>query len=202
MSVSSSHVMGGACAPVAPRTTTHDMDGLCRWRHSARFSDAVPDLRLRDSGELEVADDAGLVDEERARKAEHAVAARRRTVAVEDRLQAIEPERVQEGPRLVARLHEIDLEHDHVGLARGDPLERGPLLAAGRAPGGPEVQDYDLAAVRRKPKRLAVGARPLEVRGGRPDPTGGAVGVELRADDARVGDRRGLVQEGPEERGE
>src|SRR2546430_8871089 len=101
MSVSSSHVMGGACAPVAPRTITHDMDGLCRWRHSfsARLADAVPDLRLRDRGELEMADDAGLVDEERARQAEHAVSARGRAVVVEDRLQAIEPERVEERTR-------------------------------------------------------------------------------------------------------
>src|SRR6266550_3800322 len=165
MNESSSHVMGGACAPVAPRTITHDMDGLCRWRHSfsARLADAVPDLRLRDRGELEVADDAGLVDEERARKAQHAEATGRRTVAVEDRLKAIEPERIEEGARLVARLHEIDLEHDHVGLARGDALERGQFLAARRAPGGPEVHDHDLPAVRGEAKRLAVGARPLEV---------------------------------------
>src|SRR5213593_799206 len=115
MSVSSSHVMGRACAWSAPRTIIHDMDGLCPWRHSsARLADAVPDLRLGHRGELEMPDDAVLVDEERARKAEHAVATRRRAVAVEDRLQAIEPERVEEGARLVARLHEIDLEHDHV----------------------------------------------------------------------------------------
>src|SRR5256886_12751719 len=135
MSVSSSHVMGGACAPIASRTITHDMDGLCRWRHSfsARLPDAVPDLCLRDRGELEVADDAGLVDEERARKAQHAEATGRRTVAVKDRLQAIEPERVEEGARLVARLHDIDLEHDHVRLTRRGALERGQLLPARQA---------------------------------------------------------------------
>src|SRR6266481_1537741 len=99
MSVSSSHVMGGACTWIASRTITQDMNGLCRSRHfSARLANAIPDLRLRDRGELEMPDDAGLVNEEGARKAEHAVAARRRTVAVEDRLKAIEPERVEEGP--------------------------------------------------------------------------------------------------------
>src|SRR5882724_7907098 len=110
MSVSSSHVMAGACAPVASRTITHDMNGLYPWRHSfsARLLDAVPDLRLGHRGELEVADDAGFVDEERARKAEHAVAARRGAVAVQDRLQAIEPERIEKGARLVAGLHQID----------------------------------------------------------------------------------------------
>src|SRR2546422_11599920 len=128
MNVSSSHVIGGDCAPGAARTITYDMDGLCRSRHSARFADAVPDLRLRDRGELEMADDTVLVDEEGARKAEHAVAPRGRAVAVEDRLQAIKAERVEEGPRLVAGLHEVDLEDDDVGLARRDALQRGHLL--------------------------------------------------------------------------
>src|SRR6266568_536265 len=111
MSVSSSQVMGGACACIGSRTITHDMNGLCRSRHSARLADAGPHLLLAHRGELEMADDAVLVDKESAGEAEHAVAERRRTVGVQDRLQAVEPERVEEGPGLVTRLHEIDLEH-------------------------------------------------------------------------------------------
>src|SRR5712691_8381521 len=97
--------MGGACAWTAMRTITHDMNGLCRSRQSARFADALSDHVLCHLAELEVADDAVLVDEERARQAEHAETARRRAVGVKDGLQAIEPQRVEEGARLVARLH-------------------------------------------------------------------------------------------------
>src|SRR5712691_1102116 len=129
--------MGGACACIASRTITHDMNGLCRSRHSARLSDAGPHLLLAHRAELEMADDSVLVDKESAGKAEHPVAERRLSVGVKDRLKAVEAERVEEGARLVAWLHEIDFEHDDVGLARGDALQRRQLLAAGRAPRGP-----------------------------------------------------------------
>src|SRR5205814_3314714 len=99
MSVSSSHVMGRACACITARTITHDMNGLCRSRHSARLLNPCPDHLLGHLPKLEVADDAVLVDEERARKGQHAKAPRRGAVAIEDRLQAVEPERVEEGPR-------------------------------------------------------------------------------------------------------
>src|SRR5437867_3465037 len=128
MSVSS-HVMGGDCTQAAKRTITHDMNGLCPWRHSACLADTVPDLRLGHRGELEMANDAVLTDEERAREAQHAVAARRRAVGVEDGLQTIQAERVEERPRLVAGLHQIDLEHHDIRLARGNPLKGGQLLA-------------------------------------------------------------------------
>src|SRR5205823_12654451 len=95
-----------------------------------------------------------------------------------------------------------DLENDDVGLARGDALQGGHLLATGRAPRRPKVHDNDLAAVCGESEGLAVEARPLEVRGRRSDPAGRAVRLDLRADDARVGHGRGLVQELPEERGE
>src|SRR3954467_12127087 len=99
MSVSSSHVMCGDCAPVASGTITHDMDGLCRWRHSARLLDARPHPFLVHLRELEMPYDAVLVDEESARQAQHPVTPRRRAVVVEDRLEAIEPERVEKGAR-------------------------------------------------------------------------------------------------------
>src|SRR5437764_4852000 len=178
--------MSGACSRCANRTITHDMNGLCPSRHSARLLYPRPDLRLAHRGELEVADDAGLVDKECAREAEHAETPRGCAVAVEDRLQAIEPERVQEGARLVAWFHEVDLENDHVRLAGGHALQRGHLLAARWAPRRPEVHDDDLAAVGREPEGLAVEADPLEVRSRRSDPAGGAVRFDLRADDARV----------------
>src|SRR5438477_7849295 len=109
MSVSSSHVMDRACACLTPRTITHDMNGLCRSRHSARLLNPRPDHRLGHLPKLEVADDAVPVDEERARKRQHAKTPRRGAVGVEDRLQAIESERVEEGSCLVPGLHEIDL---------------------------------------------------------------------------------------------
>src|SRR5712691_9369695 len=140
--------MGGACAPAAPRTITQYMNGLCRSRHSAGFLNPGADLRLGHLPELEMADDAVSVDEERARQAEHTVTACRRAIGVQDRLQPVEPERVEEGACLVARLHEVDLEDDDAGLARRDALQSGQLLAARRAPGGPEVHDDHLAAVR------------------------------------------------------
>src|SRR5437879_13282973 len=99
------------------------MNGLCPWRHSARLLSTRPDHRLGHLPKLEMADDAVLIDEERAREGQHAVAPRGRPVAAEDRLQAIEPERGEEGARLVARLHQVDLRHDDVGLADGDALE-------------------------------------------------------------------------------
>src|SRR5207237_1241740 len=116
-------------APTA--TSTPYMNGLCPWRHSARLLNPRPDHRLGHLPKLEMANDAVLVDEERAREGQHAEAPRGRPVAVEDRLQAIEPERVEEGARLVARLHQVNLEHDDVGLAGGNALERRHLLAAG-----------------------------------------------------------------------
>src|SRR5205814_10661356 len=110
--------MSGACSRGANRPVRHDMNGLCPSRHSARLLYPRPDLRLAHRGELEVADDAGLVDKECAREAEHAERPRGCAVAVEDRLQAIEPERVQAGARLVAWFLEVDLVTDDVGLAR------------------------------------------------------------------------------------
>src|SRR5713101_1650709 len=124
MSVSSSQVMGAACAWIRPRTIKHDMDRLCRSRHSARLANAGPHLLLAHRAELEMADDSVLVDKESAGKAEHAVAERRLSVGVKDRLKAVEAERVEEGARFVAWLQEIDFEHDDVGLARGDALQR------------------------------------------------------------------------------
>src|ERR1700737_3243364 len=109
--------MSGDCAQRTYRTITHDMNGLCRSRHSARLLDPRPYHRLGQLPKLEMADDAVSVDEERAGDGEHAVTARRRAVAIEDRLQAVEPERVEKGAGLVAGLHEVDLEHDDVRLA-------------------------------------------------------------------------------------
>src|SRR5437879_3225493 len=202
MSVSSSHVMSGDCAWRTDRTITHDMDGLCPWRHSARLLDPRPDHRLGHLPKLEVADDAVAIDEERAWQRQHPVAACGRAIAVEDGLKTIEPEGVEERSGLVARLHEIDLEHDDIRLAGGDALQRGHLLAARQAPGGPKVHDHDLAAVGGEPKGLAIEVRPLEVRRGRADPPGGALALDLGPDDARVGHARGLAQQRPEERSE
>src|SRR5712664_4245233 len=117
----------GACAPATNRTIKQYMDGLYRSRHSACLLDPRPDLRLGRGAELEMADDAVLVHEERARQAQHAKAPRRGAVAIEDQLQAIEPERLEKGTSLVGRLHEIDLEHDEVRLAGGHALQRGHL---------------------------------------------------------------------------
>src|SRR5437660_12081392 len=109
--------MGGACAPAATRTITQYMNGLCRSRHSAGFLNPGPDLRLGHLPKLEMADDAVPVYEERARQAEDTEAARRGAVGVQDRLQAVEPERGEEGARLVARPHAGDFEDDHTGPA-------------------------------------------------------------------------------------
>src|SRR5947207_14617030 len=111
--------MSGACSRGANRTITHDMNGLCPSRHSARLLYPRPDLRLAHRGELEVADDAGLVDKECGREAEHAETPRGSAVAVEDRLQAVEPDRVQARAPLVAWFDEVDLQHDDDGLAGG-----------------------------------------------------------------------------------
>src|SRR5258706_7245692 len=202
MSVSS-HDMGGACASTAKETITHDMNGLCRSRHSsARLADPVPHLLLAHRDELEMPDDSVLVDKEGARKAEHAIAKRCRAIRVQDRLETVESERVEERPRLIARLQEIDLEHDHVGLARGDALECGHLAAARRTPGGPEIHNDHLAAIGGQAQDLAVGARPFEIRGRRANAAGGPVGLNLGADDAFVADLRRLVQDWPEKRGQ
>src|SRR2546428_12214765 len=194
--------MGGACAPAGTRTITQYMNGLCRSRQSAGLLDPSADLRLGHLPKLEMTYDAIPIDEERAREAEHTVAARRRAFGVQHRLQPVEPERVEEGACLVARLHEVDLEDDDAGLARRDALQSGQLLAARRAPGGPEVHDDHLAAVRRKPKSLAIRTGPLEVGGGRSDAAGGSVGVDLRADDARIGRGRGPHEQRPQQGGE
>src|SRR5207302_11201861 len=66
---------------------SHDMNGLCPWRHSARLLNPRPDHRLGHLPKLEMANDAVLVDEEGAREGQHAEAPRGRPVAVEDRLQ-------------------------------------------------------------------------------------------------------------------
>src|SRR5438046_5736877 len=182
--------MSGACSRGANRTITHDMNGLCPSRHSARLLYPRPDLRVAHGAELGVADDAGLVDKECAREAEHAETPRGCAVAVEDRLQAIEPERVQEGARLVAWFHEVDLENDDVGLARGHALQGGHLLATGRAPRRPKVHDNDLAAVGGEPEGLAVEARPLEVRGKCSDPAGRPARLDPRAARPRLRHRR------------
>src|SRR5438552_16808947 len=154
MNVSSSQVMGGACSSAPSGTITHDMNGVCPWRHSARLLNPRPDHRLGHLPKLEMANDTVLVDEERAWEGQHAEAPRGRPVVVEARLQAIEPERVEEGARLVARFHQVDLEHGDLGLAGGDALQRRQLLAAGKAPGRPEIHDHDLAPVWRESEGL------------------------------------------------
>src|SRR3989441_12950270 len=85
---------------------------------SARLREALPDLRLGErAAQLDVPDDAVAVDEEGARQAEDAEAARRRAVRVEHRHEPVEPELIDEGADLVARLLEVDLDHRHVRLA-------------------------------------------------------------------------------------
>src|SRR2546428_11311303 len=111
---------------------------------SARLRQALPDLRLGErAAQLDVPDDAVPVDEEGARQAQDAEAARRRAVRVEHRHEPVEPELIDEGADLVARLLEVDLDHRHVRLAAPHALEGGHLLAARPAPGGPEVHDPD-----------------------------------------------------------
>src|SRR5438105_14276922 len=102
MSVSSSQVMGGACTQVMPETINQDMNGLCRSRHSAGLANTGPHLLFAHRDELQMADDSVLIDKEGARKAEDAVTEGGRSVRVQDRLQAVEPERVEERPGLLA----------------------------------------------------------------------------------------------------
>src|SRR5947208_6462677 len=114
---------------------------------SARLRQALPDLRIGErAAQLDVPDEAVAVDEEGARQAEDAEAARRRAVSVEHRHEPVEPELIDEGADLVARLLEVDLDHRHVRLAARDAIEGGHLLAARHAPGRPEVHDHDPAA--------------------------------------------------------
>src|SRR5256885_2302927 len=106
----------------------------------ARLADAGPDLGLAQRpSELEMADHAGLVHEERARQAQHAEAARRLAVRVKHRLKPIQTELLEERGDLVTRLLEIHLEEHNIGLSRGDALEGRHFLAAGLTPRGPEV---------------------------------------------------------------
>src|SRR5207247_5220364 len=179
--------LGGACSSALGGTITHDMNGLCPWRHSARLLSPRPDHRLGHLPKLEMADDAVLTYEEGAREGQHAETPRGRPVAVEDRLQAIEPERVEEGARLVARLHQVDLKHDDVGLAGGDALQRRHLLPAGKAQGPPAITADDLAPASGESERLPIDVGPLEVGCERSDPPGRAVGFDLSANNARVG---------------
>src|SRR5438093_1626978 len=172
---------------------------------SARLPQALPDLRIGErAAQLDVPDEAVAVDEEGARQAEDAEAARRRAVSVEHRPEAVEPELIDEGADLVARLLEVDLDHRHVRLAARDAIEGGHLLAARHAPGRPEVHDHDPAAKIRQARR-SPRAAPCEIRSGRADPTRGGGVLDLCGDDrdvtvAGAGSRE--RQRRPDERGQ
>src|SRR2546428_3866288 len=153
---------------------------------SARLRQALPDLRLGErAAQLDVPDDAVPVDEEGARQAQDAEAARRRAVRVEHRHEPVEPELIDEGADLVARLLEVDLDHRHVRLAAPHALEGGHLLAARHAPGRPEVHDHDPAAKIRQARR-SPRAAPREIRSARADSTPGGGGLDLCGDDRDV----------------
>src|SRR5437899_7036432 len=172
---------------------------------SARLRQALPDLRIGErAAQLDVPDDAVAVDEEGARQAEDAEAARRSAVRVEHRHEPVEPELIDEGADLVARLLEVDLDHRHVRLAARDAIEGGHLLAARHAPGRPEVHDHDPAAKIRQARR-SPRAAPREIRSGRADPTSGGDVLDLCGDDrdvtvAGTGSRE--RQRRPDERGQ
>src|SRR5207245_7987860 len=146
----------------------------------AGLADPDADLVLGERPtELEVSDDAGAVDEKGARKAQHAEATGRLPVAVEDRHQPIEGKLVEERADLVAGLLQVDLQDDDIGLGRGDALQRGHLLAAGLAPGGPEVHDDDFAPVVGDPDGLAPWQDVREVGLRRHDGNGYALDFDL-----------------------
>src|SRR6267143_2865982 len=164
----------------------------------SRLGDAGPDLGLAQrTSQLEMADHAGIVHEERARKAEDAEAARRLAVRIEHRLKPVQTELLEERRDLVTRLLEIHLEEHHIRLRRRDALEGRHFLAAGLTPGGPEVDHDRLPAEIREAHDLTAGSIPFEVRSVRGDPPARTFALDLRPDDpdVRRGRRRSCERE-------
>src|SRR5712692_7110987 len=124
-----------------PPSVLRDLDALAQvlgdlGRVPFRGPDMPPDLA------------AARIDEQRGRKADGAELERRLRRAVDVERQRLDPDLGEELPRHLRTLL-VDRERDDFEARAAEPglqpVERRHLLAAGRAPGRPEIQHDELA---------------------------------------------------------